>query len=170
MRTKWFGTRIPHQPTRETFFRPELEALEDRLPPSGPPSGMNGGDGDHNNVHVMNNIHNNIHINNSFNGQNLAFMAFPQNTLQGFFTILYKDAAAINATAANSLVANEAQLAIDGFLSLGGVSGLDSTIDSLQSAIASNPLESSAVGILLGDVTFDLVLGAMAGSDLSAAF
>jgi hypothetical protein len=162
MLTKWFGTRTPRQPTRECFVRPELEALEDRLPPSG----MGGGDGG-NNVHINNNIHNNIHINNSFNGSNFAFMGFPQSTLAGFFTVLYTQAAAINATAANSLVAAEAQLAVDAFLSLEGVPGLDSTISSLQSSIASNPLESSMVGMLLGDVTFDLVLGAMAGPSLS---
>lgn len=161
MRTRWFGT--PPQSPRENFFRPELEALEDRLPPSGPPSGMNGGH-DGNNVHIMNNVHNNIHINNSFNGQNLAFLGFPQSTLQGFFTMLYKEAAAINPTAANTLVADEAQLAVDAFLSLEGVSGLDSTISSLQSSIASNPLESSMVGMLLGDVTFDVVLGSLASS------
>jgi hypothetical protein len=124
-----------------------------------------GGDGGDNN-HNMTNIHNNIHINNSFNGQNLAFMQFGESTLAGLFKTLYTQAAAINPTAANSLVADEAQLAIDAFLSLEGVSGLDSTISSLQSAIASNPLESSTVGMLLGDVTFDLVLGGLAGPTL----
>lgn len=159
MLTRWFGKPSPRPPAQDCFFRPELEALEDRLPPSS----VHGGDGGHNNVH------NNVHITNSFNdasnsfnsavsGQNLGLLALPQSNLQGFFTTLYKQAASINATAANSLVADEAQLAIDAFLSFEGVSGLSSTISSLQSAIASNSLQSSAVGTLLGNVTFDLVL------------
>ncbi len=164
MLTKWFDTRTPRLPTRERFFRPELEALEDRLPPSA----VHGGDGG-NNGHNMNNVHENVHIVNSFNGatnsfnsaltgQNLSLLAFPQASLQGFFTVLYKQAASINAKAANALVADEAQLAIDAFLSFEGVPGLSSTISTLQSAIASNPLESSSVGVLLGNVTFDVVL------------
>jgi hypothetical protein len=163
MLTKWFGTPTPRQSARESFFRPELEALENRLSPSG----MGGGDGG-NNVHIMNNIHNNIHINNSFNGANLAFMGFPQSTLAGFFTMLYQQAAAINAPAANALVGAEAQLAVDEFLSFEGSSGLSSTISSLQSSIAANPLESTTVGVLLGDVTFDLVLSSMVSTNFSA--
>lgn len=174
MFTEWFGKRTPRLPTRERFYRPELEALEDRLPPSS----MHGGD-DGNNVHNMNNTHNNVHINNSFNGatnsfntvfnsQNLGLLAFPQSSLQGFFTTLYKQAASINATAASSLVADEAQLAIDAFLSFEGVPGLSSTMSSLQSAIASNSLESSAVGMLLGNVTFDVVLQGLIGSPLAS--
>jgi hypothetical protein len=179
MLTNWFGTRTPRLLTRERFIRPELEALEDRLPPSS----MHGGDGG-NNGHNMDNIHNNVHItdsfngatnsfntnsfNNALNGQNLALLAFPQSSLRGFFTTLYKDAAAMNATAANALVADEAQLAIDAFLSFEGVSGLSSTISSLQSAIATNPLESSAVGMLLGNVTFDVVLQGLASSPLAS--
>jgi hypothetical protein len=178
MLTKWFETRTPRLPTRERFFRPELEALEDRLPPSG----AHGGDGG-NNGHNMNNIHNNVHITDSFNGntnsfntnsfnsavsgQNLSLLAFPQSSLRGFFTTLYKQAAAINPTAANALVADEAQLAIDAFLSFEGVPGLSSTVSSLQSAIASNPLESS-VGMLLGNVTFDVVLQGLVNSPLAS--
>lgn len=162
MLTKWFGTRTPHRPTRDCFVRPELEALEDRLPPSSVHG--NGDNGNGNNVHNMNNIHNNVHINNSFNGSNVSFGGFPQSTLEGFFTVLYQQAAAINPTAANSLVGAEAQLAINEFLSFEGVPGLGSTISSLQSAIAANPLESSTVGMLLGDVTFDFVLNAMVGA------
>jgi len=169
MLTKWFSLRTPRQPEREHFFRPELEALEDRLPPSAPGS-MHGGDGG-SNVHIMNNVHtvNSFNGNtNAFNGQNLAFLALPQSTLTGFFVTLYKDAAAINASAANALVADEAQLAIDAFLAFEGVSSVSSTISSLQSAIAANPLESSAVGMLLGDVTFDIVLQGLLNSNFSA--
>lgn len=170
MLTRWLGMRLPRHSARGCFVRPELEALEDRLPPSA----MHGGDGG-NNVHNINNIHENVHISNSFNdasnsfnsalaGHNLGLLAFSQGNLQGLFTTLYKQAAAINATATNSLVADEAQLAIDAFLSFEGVSGLSSTISSLQSDIASNSLSSSPVGILLGEVTFDMVLQGLVNS------
>lgn len=176
MLTKWFGSRTSRLPLRESFFRPQLEALEDRLPPSSVHGNGDGGNG--NNVHIMNNNHNNIHINNSFNGntnsfngafngQNLGLLAFPQSTLSGFFTMLYTQAASMNATAASSLVADEAQLAIDAFLSFEGVPGLSSTVSSLQSAIGSNALESTPVGMLLGDVTFDIVLQGLVTSPLS---
>ncbi|MHB1422269.1 MAG: hypothetical protein ACYC3I_03540 [Gemmataceae bacterium] len=167
MLRKWFGTRTSRQSARECFFRPELESLEDRLPPSS----MQGGDGGKN-FHDMNNIHNNVHItdsfNNALNGQNLGLLALPQSNLQGFFTMLYKQAASINSAAANALVADEAQLAIDALLSFRGVSGLSPTISSVQSAIASNSLETSAVGRLLGDVTFDVVLQGLVNSSLAS--
>jgi hypothetical protein len=168
----------PRQPARDCLARPELEALEDRLPPSSV-HGNNHGNNDHNNIHITNSFNTATNtyntITNSFNGasnsfnsalggQNLGLLSFPQSKLQNFFTVLYKQAASINAGAANALVADEAQLAIDAFLSLEGQSGLSSSINSLQSAIAANTLENSAVGTLLGEVAFDVVLQALTSS------
>ena len=171
---------MPYHSQTDRFVRPQLEALEDRLPPSAVHGnagdhGHGGGPSGHDNVHIQDNVTNNVHITitnsfngstftNAFNGQNLALMALPQSNLQGLFTMLYKQAASINATAANALVADEAQLAIDAFLSFEGIPGLSSTVSSLQRAIASNSLESSPVGLLLGDVTFDVVLQGLVSS------
>jgi hypothetical protein len=89
--------------------------------------------------------------------------------MQGLFSTLYNQAAQINGTAANTLVTAEAQLAIDTFLTFQGVPGLASNISSLQSVIASNPLETTSVGVLLGQVTFDVVLEGLVHSPLSSA-
>ena len=185
MLTKWFGTRMPYYAQTDRFVRPELEALEDRLPPSavhgdGGDNGQGEGDQGHQNVHIQHNVNNNIQITitnsfngstftNAFNGQNLALMALPQSTTQGLFSTLYQQAAQINAAAANTLVAAEAQLAIDTFLTFEGMPGLASNISSLQRAIASNSLETSSVGVLLGQVTFDVVLEGLVRSPLSSA-
>jgi hypothetical protein len=191
MLTPWFGTRRMSHSEADRFVHPELEVLEDRLPPSS----VHGNDGHHNNgggppahenvhiqdnMHIQENVHNstNITISNSFNGstftnalngQNLMLMALPSSTMQGLLSSLYKQAAQINAAAANSLVANEAQLAIDTFLTFEGMPGLASNIGSLQSAIASNPLEKSSAGVLLGQVTFDVVLEGLVRSPLASA-
>ena len=185
MLTKWFGTRMPYHAQTDRFVRPELEALEDRLPPSavhgdGGDNGQGEGDQGHQNVHIQHNVNNNIQITitnsfngstftNALNGQNLALMALPQSTTQGLFSTLYQQAAQINAAAANTLVAAEAQLAIDTFLTFEGTPGLASNISSLQSAIASNPLETTSVGVLLGQVSFDVVLGGLVHSPSSSA-
>jgi hypothetical protein len=185
MLTKWFGTRTPYHVETDRFVRPELEALEDRLPPStvhghGGHHGNGGGPPGHENVHIQENVHNNTNINitdsfngstftNAFNGQNLGLMVLPPSTMQGLFASLFKQAAQINAAAANTLVANEAQLAIDTFLTFGGMPGLAPNISSQQSAIGSNPLETSSVGILLGQVTFDVVLEGLVRSPFSSA-
>jgi hypothetical protein len=185
MLTKWFGTRMSHHAQTDRFVRPELEALEDRLPPSaahgnGGDNGQGDGDGGHANVHIQHNVNNNIQINitnsfngstftNALNGQNLGLLALPQATTQGLFSMLYQQAAQINAAAANTLVANEAQLAIDTFLTFQGMPGLASNISSLQSAIASNPLETSSVGVLLGQVAFDVVLEGLVRSPFSSS-
>ena len=212
MLTKWFGTRTLYHSETDRFVRPELEALEDRLPPSsvhgnhghhgnggGPPghenvhiqdnahnnnhitttNSFNGSPVNNQNVHIQENVHNSTNINitnsfngstftNAFNGQNLALMALPQSTMQGLFSTLFKQAGQINAAAANTLVADEAQLAIDTFLTFGGMPGLASNISSLQRAIASNSLETSSVGVLLGQVTFDVVLEGLVRSPLSS--
>ena len=184
MLTKWFGTRSPAHPARANFIRPELESLEDRLPPSSMHGhGGDNGNGDSSpvqaNVQIHDNVHNNVHITNSFdgstimnafNGQNLGLFALPRSSMQGLFTTLYTQAAMINAPAANALVGDEAQLAIDAFLTFEGIPGLSSMISSLQTAIASNTLESSAVGVLLGQVTFDVVLEGMVSSSQSSGF
>jgi len=214
MLTKWFGTCPPCHSETDRFVRPELEALEDRLPPShihghGGHPGNEGKPPVHENVHIQENVHtqNNVHIRenaptqnnvniqnvhiqdnthnntsititnsfngstftNAFNGQNLGLMALPQSTMQGLFSTLFSQAAQINAAAANGLVADEAILAIDTFMTFGGTAGLTSNISSLQNAIASNPLETSSVGVLLGQVTFDVVLEGLVQSPLSSA-
>lgn len=181
MLTKWFGTRSSRSPKHGGFFRPQLEALEDRLPPSSVHgNGGNDGNNVHNNVHNMNNIHNNIHITGSFNGsfngneimgvvgsQNLGLLMIPQSNLQGLFTMLYKDAVSQNATAANALLGEEATLAFDTFLMFEGVSIPSSTITNLENAIAMNESALSGDAALLGPVTYAVVLQGLATSALA---
>lgn len=185
MFTRWFGIRTPCHAETNRFVRPVLEALEDRLSPSsvhgnGGDDGQGGGPPGHENVHIRDNVTSNVNITitnsfngstftNAFNGQNLALMALPHSTMQGMFSTLYNQAAQINAAAANALVADEAQLAINTFLTFQGVPGLASNISFLQSAIASNQLETTSAGVLLGQVTFDAVLEGLVSSPLSSA-
>ncbi len=75
----------------------------------------------------------------------------------------------IHVAAANTLVVDEAQLAIDTVLTFEAMPGLASNISSLQSAIASNQLETSSVGVMLGQVTFAVVLEGLVHSPLSSA-
>jgi hypothetical protein len=183
MFTKWFGTRTLRQPAKaEYFFRPELEALEDRLPPSSL-QGMGGNNGNGNGSdHV--NIHDNIHITNSFNGSTLTnsfngmfpgvfFLGQGQQAAVGQLLVLSSLLATeLSNSNLGSLIDNEIALAVDKFLltqpgimtvpSL--VTTLNGDISALNTAIATNPLESTpigqAVGMLAMDVTTDALMAA----------
>jgi hypothetical protein len=152
MLTKWLGTRSPRSPECNCFFRPQLEALEDRLPPSG----MNGGN-DGGNVHIMNNIHNNIHITNSFNGNTNSF----NGSFNGGFLLTMPQL--------GSLITDEIVAAVDTYLTSPAISALlpssvvstlKTDLGKLDTAIAG--LEgSSPILSALGTAVFDMTLNAL---------
>ena len=176
MFTKWFGTRTLRQPAKaEYFFRPELEALEDRLPPSSV-HGMGGDNGNGNGSdHV--NIHENIHITNSFNGSTLT------NSFNGMFPGVFflgqgQQAAVGQLLALSSLLAtelsnsnlgslidDEVALAVDTVLFNQGLSSVIPTlkgdISMLNTAIAANPLSSTPIGQAVGMLAFDATMDAL---------
>ncbi|HEY7311391.1 MAG TPA: hypothetical protein VH643_18665 [Gemmataceae bacterium] len=181
MFTKWFGTRTLRQPAKaECFFRPELEALEDRLPPSSV-HGMGGDNGNGNGNgngggHV--NIHENIHITNSFNNatnsfNGSTFLAPPQQAAVGGLSLLSSLLAAeLGNSNLNTLLNDEIALAVDSFLVMQPgimavpslVSSLKTDIGTLTNAIGMNPLENSPIGHALGMVAFDVTMDALAAA------
>lgn len=161
MLTKWFGTRLSRSSEQCRSFRPALEALEDRLPPSslqGSDHGHGNGNGNdngngggppaqssppgHNNVHDQNNVHYNIHINNSFNGDVDAFNNLSATAGSGALSPFQIGAliGLLNLTGSISasssqlgmLINDEIALAVDTYLS----NTLGSSITGLDTAIS----------------------------------
>jgi hypothetical protein len=174
MLTKWFRTRTPCRRETERFFRPELEALEDRLPPSSVH-----GAGDNGNVSTQDNVHLNIHINNSFNNASNAFNGmFPgvlflaqgqQAAVGQLLALSSLLATELSNSNLGSLIDEEIALAVDKFLltqpGINSVPSLVTTlngdISALNTAIAANPLEGTALGQAIGMLAFNVTKDAL---------